>query len=171
MRSREEPLRISVPYRALGQVRMAPALGAGTVLLTAVLLLALVTRTTGLGVFALPFVASAAVVAMAPTAPPARPAAVVPAYAAAAGVALPVAALAGPSMYAAAGAAALTLVLMVLLGAPHVPAVVAAAAIELNDVGPAYVLTALLPALVIVVGTALLVARVLPAYSYPASWR
>ncbi|MGW4502554.1 hypothetical protein ACWENR_28600, partial [Micromonospora sp. NPDC004336] len=62
----------------------AGALVAGAVLLGAMGLLATIEALTGRDVFALPFVASAAVVAMAPRAPLARPAAVLPGYAASA---------------------------------------------------------------------------------------
>jgi CBS-domain-containing membrane protein len=161
------------PRRSLSAAhgRLAAALSAGTVMLTAVLLLVTVERITGLGVFALPFVASAAVIAMAPTAPLARPAAVIPSYGTATTTAVTVASIVGPSRYAATAAASLSLIIMLLLGAPHAPAAVAAAAIELNDSGPSYLLTSVLPAVLIVVGTALVAARWLPSYTYPASWR
>ncbi|MEU4420316.1 hypothetical protein AB0F81_06790 [Actinoplanes sp. NPDC024001] len=77
------------------------ALAAGTVLLGAMGLLAAMEALTHQDVFALPFLATAAVVAMAPRAPLARPAAILIGYAASALIAVGVTAAAGPSMWAA----------------------------------------------------------------------
>jgi hypothetical protein len=147
------------------------ALAAGLVMLLAMALLAAVEQASGLDVFALPFVASAGVVAMAPLAPLARPAAILPAYAAASTFGTAVSLLAGPSVPAATAAAVPSLVAMVLLKAPHAPAAVAAALIGLDDPGPGYAAAAVLPATALVLGTALLAGRLLPGYRYPVTWR
>ncbi|NUR85225.1 MAG: HPP family protein, partial [Nonomuraea sp.] len=72
------------------------------------LLLASVASVTGLPLFALPFAASAGVVAMAPTAPIAQPRSILLGHLASTVVALVVTALAGPSIWTAAVAAALS---------------------------------------------------------------
>ncbi|MGW6916148.1 HPP family protein [Kitasatospora sp. NPDC054939] len=144
------------------------ALTAATVALGAVLLLAAVQQSTGLHVFAIPYIATAAVLAMAPGAPLAAPRAVLLSYPAAALTALAVTAVAGPSEYAAGVAAALTVAVLLLLRAPHVPAVPAAAFVGLQDPGPGYLLDPLLPGVALVLGTALLAGRLLPGYRYPA---
>ena len=151
----------------MGGTRPLPA---GIVMLGAMSLLAVTDRLSGWHVFALPFVASAAVVAMAPHAPLARPAAIVPGYLASAGIAVAVTALAGPSPLTATAAAAPSVIALVLLKAPHAPAAVAAAMVGLPDPGAGYLLCAVL-AVTIVLGTALLAGRLLPRYSYPPTWR
>jgi CBS-domain-containing membrane protein len=146
------------------------SLSAGVVMLGAMSLLAVTDRLSGWHIFALPFVASAAVVAMAPHAPLARPAAIVPSYLASTAIAVTVTALAGPSVLTATAAAAPSVIALLLLKAPHAPAAVAAAMVGLTDPGAGYLLTALL-AVAIVLGTAVLAGRMLPRYSYPATWR
>jgi CBS-domain-containing membrane protein len=147
------------------------ALSAGSMLLGAAALLAATERLTGLDVFALPFVASAAVLAMAPGAPLARPAAVLLSYAACAPLAVAITAAVGPSVWAATAAAVLSVVAMLLLTAPHAPAAVCAAFIGLTGTSPGYPLHTVLPAVAIVLGAALLSARLLPRYDYRSSWR
>jgi CBS-domain-containing membrane protein len=147
------------------------ALTAGLVMLVAMALLASAEEATGLDVFALPFVASAGVVAMAPRAPLARPAAILLAYATASAVGTAVSVLTGPSVPAATAAAVPSLVAMILLKAPHAPAAVAAAFIGLEDPGPEYAAATVLPATALVLGTALLAGRLLPGYRYPVTWR
>lgn len=147
------------------------ALTAGIVAASTLLLLVATHNLTGWGVFSIPFVASAAVVAMAPSAPLARPAAIVISYPAAVITALVITAVAGPSMYAAAAAAAVSIIAMLALEAPHAPAVAAAAVIGLNDPGIGYLLDPLMPAVVLVVATPLLAARLLPRFTYTLSWR
>ncbi|MEU2171695.1 HPP family protein [Micromonospora chersina] len=145
------------------------ALSAGGMLLGAATLLAVTEQLTGLDVFALPFVASAAVLAMAPRAPLARPAAVLISYASCAPIAAAVTAAAGPSVWTATAAAVSSVVVMLLLGAPHAPAAVCAAYIGLTGAGPGYPLHTVLPAVSIVLGAALVSARLLPHYDYRPS--
>jgi hypothetical protein len=147
------------------------ALSAGSMLLGAAALLAATERLTGLDVFALPFVASAAVVAMAPGAPLARPASVLLSYAACVPLAMAITAAAGTSVWSATAAAVLSVIAMLLLRAPHAPAAVCAAFIGLAGVGPGYPVHTVLPALSILLGVALLSARLLPGYDYRPSWR
>ncbi len=149
-----------------GRNEVVASLIVGVVALGAVLLLAATQSVAGLHVFAIPFIATAAVLATAPHAPLARPRAVLTAYPVAVATALVVTAVAGPSTYTAAVAAALSITVMVLLKAPHVPAVPAAAAIGLTDPGVGYVLDPLVPGVALVLGVALLAGRVLPGYEY-----
>lgn len=147
------------------------AVAAGFVALATVLVLAAIERLFGLGVFAIPFIATAAVVAMAPAAPLARPKAIVLSYPAATITALVITLPFGPSMYTATAAVAVSIPIMLLLRAPHAPAAAAAALIGLTDPGVDYLLEPLMPALVVVIATPLLSGRFLPAFTYPASWR
>lgn len=148
-----------------------PALSAGLVAAGTLLILAVTSSLTGWSVFTIPFIATAAVISMAPNAPLARPAAIVMSYPAAVITALVITAAVGPSAYAATAAVALSIVVMVALRAPHAPAAAAAALIGLSDPGFVYVLDPLVPALVIVVGGALLAGHVLPQFPYATSWR
>ncbi|MFF5051677.1 HPP family protein [Micromonospora sp. NPDC000663] len=157
----------ALPRRAA----QAGALAAGAVLLGAMSTLAAVEVLTRQDVFALPFVASAAVVAMAPRAPLARPAAVLIGYAASALIAVGITTAAGPSAVSATAAAVGSLVVMLLLTAPHAPAVVCAAFIGMTGPGVLHLLLAVGLAVLIVLGTALLAGRLVPHYGYPASWR
>jgi hypothetical protein len=74
-------------------------------------------------------------------------------------------------MYAAALAVTASIVVMILLKAPHVPAVAAAALIGLNDPGAIYLLDPLIPAVAAVVLATLALARYLPNFNYQMSWR
>ncbi|GAA3953123.1 hypothetical protein GCM10023085_39480 [Actinomadura viridis] len=153
---------------------MTAAVTAGGVALAAALLLVIVQRLSGLDVFALPFVASAAVVAMAPVAPLAQPAAIVIGYGASGLVAVGVTAAAGPADHTALLAAGASIPVMLLLKAPHAPAVAAAALIGREAPGPAYLVTAVLPAVLAVTLVALAAGRLVPGYRYPARplrWR
>ncbi|MFJ4876916.1 HPP family protein [Streptomyces sp. NPDC088745] len=166
-----ESLRAGGAGRVPG-ARLRDALGAlttGAVALGLVLVLAVAQSAAGLHVFAIPFVATAAVLALAPGAPLARPRAILVAYPVAAATALAVTAVAGPSPYTAAVAVAVSVALMAWAGAPHVPAVPAAAAIGLQDPGLGYVLDPLVPGVLLVLGAALAAGRVLPRYAY--GWR
>jgi CBS-domain-containing membrane protein len=147
------------------------AVAASFVALVTMLLLATTDHLFESGVFTIPFIATAAVVAMAPVAPLARPKAIVISYPAATIPALVITFSFGPSMYTATAAVALSIVIMLLLRAPHVPAAAAAALIGLTDPGVGYLLEPLVPALVVVIITPLLGGRFLPAFNYPASWR
>ncbi|MEV4488671.1 HPP family protein [Micromonospora coxensis] len=147
------------------------ALAAAAMLLATMLLLVGVERLTGRDVFALPFVASVAVLAMAPRAPLARPAAVLLSYPTCTAVAVAVTAVTGPSVTAATAATTASVLVMLLLRTPHAPAAVCAALVGLTAPGPLYVLDTVLPAAVVVTGAAVLCGRVLPAYGYPPTWR
>lgn len=138
-------------------------------LLGAAVLLAVTERLTGLDVFALPFVATAAVLAMAPRAPLARPAAVLISYASCAPIAVAITTAAGPSVWTATAAAVSSVVAMLLLEAPHAPAAVCAAFIGLTGASPGYPLHTVLPAVSIVLGAALVSGRLLPHYDYRPS--
>jgi CBS-domain-containing membrane protein len=150
---------------------VAHAVAAGFITFATLLLLATTDRLFGLGVFAIPFIATAAVVAMAPAAPLARPKAIVLSYPAATITALLITLPFGPSMYTATAAVAVSIAIMLLLRAPHAPAAAAAALIGLTDPGVGYLLEPLMPALVVVIVTPLLGGRFLPAFNYPRSWR
>jgi len=126
---------------------------------------------TGLTVFTIPYIASAAAIALAPAAPLVRPRAITIGYAVAVPVALVITAPIGASMYAAALAVTASIVIMILLKAPHVPAVAAAALIGLNDPGVIYVLDPLIPAVAAVILATLALARYLPNFNYQLSWR
>jgi hypothetical protein len=159
------------PASAERHSAVAAAVSAGAVMLAVMLLLTGTERLTSLDVFALPFVASAGVVAMAPLAPLARPAALVLGYAVSGSIATAAAAVAAPSMWTATAAAVPSIVAMILLKAPHAPAAVAAVLIGLNGPGLDYLLTAVLPAVVIIIAVAVAAGHLLPAYRYAASWR
>ncbi|MEV0718501.1 HPP family protein [Asanoa sp. NPDC050611] len=149
----------------------ATALTAGTMLLGTTALLAAIETVSELDVFALPFVASAAVLAMAPGAPPARPGAVLVSYAVCTLVAAAVTTVVGPSVWTATAVAVASVVAMLALRAPHAPAAVCAAFIGLTGPGPMYPLQTVLPAVLIVLGVALLAGRLLPRYTYPPGSR
>ncbi|MEV0199522.1 HPP family protein [Nonomuraea sp. NPDC050691] len=138
--------------------------------LATLLVLAGVTNLSGLALFALPFVASAAIVALAPAAPFAQPRSVVLGHAGATVVALAVTAAAGPSIWTAAVAAALTTAPMMLLRAPHPPAAATAALIGLTAPAPWYLLTPVAVASGVVIVTGVLLGRLVPGHRYPAYW-
>ncbi|NUW32702.1 HPP family protein [Nonomuraea sp. SMC257] len=138
--------------------------------LAALLVLAGVTSLSGLALFALPFVASAAIVALVPAAPFAQPRSIVLGHVAATVVALAVTGVAGPSIWAAAVAAALTTAPMMLLRAPHPPAAATAALIGLTAPAPWYLLTPVAAAGAIVIASGVLLGRLLPGHRYPAYW-
>ncbi|GAA2297112.1 hypothetical protein GCM10010149_52020 [Nonomuraea roseoviolacea subsp. roseoviolacea] len=138
--------------------------------LAALLVLAGVTGLSGLALFALPFVASAAIVALVPAAPFAQPRSIVLGHVSATVVALAVTAVAGPSIWAAAVAAALTTAPMLLLRAPHPPAAATAALIGLTAPAPWYLLTPVVTASAIVIASGVLLGRLLPGHRYPAYW-
>ncbi|MFF5204540.1 HPP family protein [Streptosporangium sp. NPDC000396] len=135
------------------------------------LLLAAVTSATDLPLFALPFAASAAIVAVAPTAPFAQPRSILAGHLAASALALVITALAGPSIWAAAVAAGLATAPMLLLRAPHPPATATAALIALTDPDPVFLLNPVLAASLVVILGGVLLGRVLPDRRYPAYWR
>lgn len=156
------------PIPALTSACATNALIAGGIALAIALALAMLSGLTGLEVFALPFIASAAVVAMAPAAPLAQPTSIVLGYGSAGVIAVMITAVAGPATVTATLAAGTSITVMLLLKAPHAPAVAAAAFIGKDAPGADYLVTAIAPAVVTVTLAALLAGRLLPGYRYPA---
>ncbi|GAA2800891.1 MULTISPECIES: HPP family protein [Nonomuraea] len=142
-----------------------------TATLAGLLLLAAVTSATSLPLFALPFAASAAIVAVAPAAPFAQPRSILLGHLSAAVLALAITALTGPSIWAAVVAAGLATAPMLLLRAPHPPATATAALAGLTDPGPLFVLNPVLAASVVVVLGGVVLGRALPGHRYPTYWR
>lgn|SRR5690606_31420458 len=142
-----------------------------TVAALAALMLLAVAGTIDPGLFALPFVASAGIVALAPAAPFAQPRSIVLGHASAALLALIATALAGPSVWTASVAAALSIGPMLLLRAPHPPAAATAALIGLTAPDPIYLLNPVLIASVLVIAGGAALGKVLPGRKYPAYWR
>lgn len=142
------------------------ALSAGAVMLAATVALAAVAQLTSPDAFALPFVASACVIAMVPQAPRARPAALLLGYGTSTVIATATTTLIRPSTWTAiaAAVAVASTVAMLLLKAPHPPAAVAAALIGLHGAGRGYLPLAVLPAVAIILAVALLAGRGLPTY-------
>ncbi|MFJ8045624.1 HPP family protein [Kitasatospora sp. NPDC096147] len=143
------------------------ALTAGGVALGSVLLLAAAQQLTGLHVFAIPYIATAAVLALAPGAPLAAPRAVLVSYPVAVLTALAVTGVAGHSPYATGIAVALTVLLLALFKAPHVPAVAAAAFVGLQAPGAWYLLDPMAPGVLLVLALPVLVGRLGGGYRYP----
>ncbi|MFI6483381.1 HPP family protein [Nonomuraea sp. NPDC050663] len=140
--------------------------------LAGLLLLAAITATTGLELFALPFAASAAIVAVAPQAPFAQPRSILVGQLSATALALVITAVMGPSVWAAAVAAGLSIAPMMLARAPHPPAAATAALIGLTDPDPLFILNPVLPASVVVIAGGVVLGKVMRgAHRYPASWR
>lgn len=139
--------------------------------LAGLLLLAAVASLSGLPLFALPFAATAGIVAIAPAAPFAQPRSIVIGHLSAAALALAITAITGPSLWTAAVAAALSTAPMLLLRAPHPPAGATAALIGLTAPDPVYLLSPVLVASLVVVIGGVALGRVLPAHRYPAYWR
>ncbi|MFI6787736.1 HPP family protein [Nonomuraea sp. NPDC050383] len=163
-------LRSAIVSGAPARVPVRTVVTATGAALAALLVLAGVARVSGLALFALPFVASAAIVALAPAAPFAQPRSVVLGHAGATVVALAVTAVGGPSIWTAAVAAALTTAPMLLLRAPHPPAAATAALIGLTAPAPWYLLTPVAVASAVVIASGVLLGRLLPAHRYPAYW-
>lgn len=134
----------------------------------ALLVLAAVASLTGLPLFALPFAASAALVALAPTSPLAQPRNILLGHVLGAGIALAAAALLGPSVWTAALAAGLSTAPMMLLKAPHPPATATAALVGLTAPDPLFLLSPVLVASAVVVVTGVVLGRIVPGRRYPA---
>ncbi|SEM22205.1 HPP family protein [Rhodococcus maanshanensis] len=143
------------------------ALSAAAAALIIIASLATAGHLLGLAVFALPFVASAALIALAPSGPPARPGAILRAYPAAAATALPITAVLGPSETAVAVSVVATVALMAILRAPHIPAALCAGGIGLTDPGLGYLPHTLIPAVAIVLVAAAAAGRIVPGFEYP----
>lgn len=144
------------------------ALTAGGVALGSVLLLAVFQQLTGLHVFAIPYIATAAVLALAPAAPLATPRAVLISYPVSVLIALAVTELFGHSHYATGVAVGLTVLALALLKAPHVPAVAAAAFIGLQSPGAWYLIDPMVPGVLLVLAVPMLVSLLKIGYKYPA---
>ncbi|MFI6299427.1 HPP family protein [Nonomuraea sp. NPDC050790] len=139
--------------------------------LAGLLLLAAVTSATGLALFALPFAATAGIVALAPAAPFAQPRSIILGHLSATVLALAITAVAGPSVWTAAVAAALSTAPMMLLRAAHPPAGATAALVGLTAPEPMYLVNPVVLASVTVIVGGVLLGRLLPGHDYPASWR
>ncbi|MEU8321353.1 HPP family protein [Nonomuraea sp. NPDC048881] len=134
-------------------------------------LLALLAGLTGMELFALPFAATAGIVALAPAAPFAQPRSILLGHLSATALALALTALTGPSVWTAVAAAALSTAPMLLLRAPHPPAGATAALIGLTAPDPVYLLDPVLVASVVVIAAGVALGRALPGHRYPAYWR
>ncbi|MGW4405249.1 HPP family protein [Nonomuraea sp. NPDC004702] len=134
-------------------------------------LLALLAGLTGMELFALPFAATAGIVALAPAAPFAQPRSILLGHLSATALALALTALTGPSVWTAVAAAALSTAPMLLLRAPHLPAGATAALIGLTAPDPVYLLDPVLVASVVVIAAGVALGRALPGHRYPAYWR
>lgn len=145
----------------------AAVLSAATTSTIVIGLLLAAEHAIGLRVFGLPYVACAALIALMPSAPPARPGVILRAYPAATIGALAITELLAPSQTAAALSAVTAVAVMVFLRAPHVPAALCAGGIGLADPGFAYLWQTLVPALVIVLLGAAITGRIVPGFSYP----
>ncbi|TMR94967.1 HPP family protein [Nonomuraea basaltis] len=158
--------RAAAPRTPLKEVLLATVAA-----LAGLLSLAAVAGLTGLALFALPFVASAGLVALAPGAPFAQPRSILLGHISATAVALALTSMTGPSVWAAAVAAALSTAPMLLLRAPHPPAAATAAVIGLTAPPPLYLVTPVLVASVVVIAGGVLLGRLLPSRRYPLYWR
>ncbi|NRQ30307.1 HPP family protein [Nonomuraea sp. NN258] len=139
--------------------------------LVALLLLAGAADLTGLALFALPFTATAGIVALAPAAPFAQPRSIVLGHVSASALALAITAAAGPSLWTAAVAAALATAPMMLLRATHPPAGATAALIGLTAPDPVGFAVPMVAASGIVIAGGVILGRLLPGHRYPAYWR
>ncbi|WP_158297201.1 HPP family protein [Zhihengliuella sp. ISTPL4] len=135
------------------------------------LVLAGVATLTGLPLFALPFAASAAIVALAPASPLAQPRNVVLGHVVGAAVALGAATILGPSVWTAAIAAGLSTAPMLLLKVPHPPATATVALVGLTAPDPLFLVSPVLVAAAVVVATGIVLGRLIPARRYPVSTR
>lgn len=138
--------------------------------LLGLLLLAAVTRATGLWLFALPFAATAGIIAVAPQAPFSQPRSILLGQLSGALTGLAVTAVTGPSIWAAAVAAALSTAPMLILRAPHPPAGATAAFVGLTAPGWLFLLNPVLVASVLLIAGGWAVGRLLPGHRYPAYW-
>lgn len=123
----------------------------------------------GLDAFSIPFAATAAVLAMAPASPIARPRAVIVAYAMSTVPALTVVALVPASVVTATVTGCVAIVGMLLMRAVHPPAAAGAVMIGLHDGDWMFLLDGVVPALGAVLAIALAAGAVIPRYGY--SWR
>ncbi len=122
----------------------------------------------GLDAFSIPFAATAAVLAMAPASPLARPRTVIIAYAASTIPALAAVAAVPASVVTATVIAGVAIILMVLLRAVHPPAAAGAAMIGLHGGDWMFLVVGVVPALTAVLAIALAAGALIPRYGY--SW-
>jgi CBS-domain-containing membrane protein len=149
-------------------VRVAAPTAAG---LAGLLALAALQQTTGAALFALPWVAAVGIIAVAPQAPFAQPRNMLIGQISAGVVGLAVvAAMGGPSIWAAAVAAGLATAPMVALKAPHPPATATAAVIGATGPSPWFMLDPILLASAATVLLGWSIGKVLPGHRYPARW-
>ncbi|GLZ78588.1 hypothetical protein Afil01_33950 [Actinorhabdospora filicis] len=139
--------------------------------LMGLLLLAAVTRASGLWLFALPFAATAGIIAVAPSAPFSQPRSILLGQLSGALTGLAVTAVTGPSIWAAAVAAALSTAPMLLLRAPHPPAGATAAFVGLTAPGWLFLVNPVLVASVLLIAGGWAVGKLLPGHKYPVYWR
>ncbi|WP_157253869.1 HPP family protein [Nonomuraea typhae] len=165
------PLKTPAPQPKAPVPPLKNVVTATTAALAGLLLLAGITTATGLALFALPFAASAGIVALAPGVPFAQPRSIVLGHLTATALALVIVAVAGPSVWAAAVAAALSTAPMMLLRAPHPPAAATAALVGLTAPEPLYLLNPVLLASVVVIAGGVVLGKVLPGHAYPSTWR
>lgn len=175
-----EPRRTAPPSPVLSRsrppaegwrTRRGPALATAAVAAASAGALGVLQHLGGWGVLMIPFVASAVVVSMASSTPLARPRTVLLAHAASAVVGLTCAALGGPSAASAATAGAVAVAVMVLLGVGHPPAAASAILTALTGASWTFLVLPMLPALLAVLGVALVAGRVLPGFAYASGWR
>jgi CBS-domain-containing membrane protein len=139
--------------------------------LAGLLALAALQQTTGAALFALPWVAAVGIIAVAPQAPFAQPRNMFIGQISAGVVGLAVvAAMGGPSIWAAAVAAGLATAPMVALKAPHPPATATAAVIGATGPSWLFLVDPILLASAATVLVGWLIGRVLPGHKYPARW-
>lgn len=139
---------------------------------TALLLpLAAITAATGVELLALPFAATAGILALSPDAPAARPRAILLGQLLAGVAGLSITGWLGPSVWAAVISAVVIFVPMLLLRAVHPPAIATAALIGLNDPSVWYLASPILAASLILIAGAWLVGKVADGHRYPLNWR
>lgn len=147
---------------------LTPVLLATAAATAGLLVLAAVAALTRLPLFALPFAASAAIVALAPASPFAQPRSIVVGHVLGAGIALTATTLLGPSVWTAALAAGMITAPMLLLKVPHPPATATAALVGLTAPEPLFLLSPVLVASAVVVATGVILGRVMPGRRYPS---
>lgn len=125
----------------------------------------------GLHAFAIPFAATAAVPAMAPASPLARPRTVVVAYAASMVPALTVVAFVPISAFTATVTGSVAIITMLVLRAVHPPAAAGAAMIGLQGGDWMFLVDGVAPALAAVLAFALVAGALIPRYEYAWGWR
>lgn len=138
--------------------------------LIGLLLLAAVTQASGLWLFALPFAATAGIIAVAPTAPFAQPRSIVLGQLSGALTGFATTAVLGPSIWTAAIAAALSTAPMLILRAPHPPAGATAAFVGLTAPGWFFLVNPVLIASVLLVLVGWVIGKLLPGHKYPTYW-